>query len=255
MHGRKPVHGHPCRSVTRLAIRTASLVPSVTVSSLWEANIATLQRHFSPSQVSTLLNSVTKPEALADEAGSATRSSGSPAHQEAPSSSGRPMPSSDRRPPQKRSDPLGDLFGLSDIGSWREFLVVGLGLSDTMFYKLLRFSPGSLLDSSPFEAGKAIMILKGLGYSEVDLLDRVLPVYPELLTLTQEQCDEALALLAPWAEVQCENGSPKPHRSAKGGGEVSVMGLVRQCPSFLIPEVYRPLGIIINRIKISREGK
>ena len=191
------------------------------------------------------------------------------------------------------------LLDRSDINAWREFFVGGLGLTDNAFFKLLRYSPGALSSVSPFAAGQAIMILRRLGFSDTDLFDRLLPIYPQLLSLTENQKDEALELLAPWAECdgcstplqsgadaavsRMADGGPWENESMAvgsaacssiignasgsggasaggrgsmgGSGSVSVADLVRQCPAFLIPEVYRPLGVIINRIRASREGK
>ena len=193
------------------------------------------------------------------------------------------------------------LLDCSDINAWREFFVGGLGLADSAFFKLLRYSSGTLSTVTPFAAGQAIMILRRLGFLDSDLFDRVLPVYPQLLSLTEEQKDEALELLAPWADcdkypLQMHSGAEATVSQGAGGhhggseptaagsstacsgtisghtsgavgaaaggsrsmgvsGSMSVADLIRQCPSFLIPEVYKPLGIIINRIRASREGK
>lgn len=134
-----------------------------------------------------------------------------------------------------------DLLDGTDLAVWLDFLVAGLGMSPAAFLQLLRYSPEALLGNTPYAAGHAVLLLRGLGFSEQQVLDLILPVYPRLLSLTREQRDAAigaLALLDP-----------------TGGPPEAAVDMIRQCPSFLLPDVHGPLAPILDRIRASRVGK
>ena len=126
----------------------------------------------------------------------------------------------------------------TDLSSWFDFFVTGLGVPHATFYRLCRYSPKALQDSSPYAAGAAIVLMRGLGISQQEIVDRILPCYPGLLTLTIEQRDSALEALASCGE------------DTQAASE-----WVRSCPSFLLAEVNGDLVPLLERIRISRMGK
>ena len=147
--------------------------------------------------------------------------------------------------PSQVSDLVGraqpGLLDGTDLAAWLDFLVAGLGMSPDAFFRLIRHSPQALLGNTPYVAGHAVLLLRSLGFSEQQVLDRILPVYPRLLSLTREQRDAALAALA---LLDPAEGPPE-----------AAVEMIRQCPSFLLPDVYGPLAPILDRIRASRVGK
>ena len=68
-------------------------------------------------------------------------------------------------------------------------------MSDEAVWKVLRYSPGLLLRAgsadgaanTPYDAGSAIVFLKSYGWTDDDIVLRVLPCYPEVLAASPEQ--------------------------------------------------------------------
>lgn len=70
---------------------------------------------------------------------------------------------------------------------WVEFLQ-GYGVGKQDLFRALMYSSQSLLQGSTYNAGQVILFLKqSMGYSDQEIIDRVMLCYPELLTLSLEQ--------------------------------------------------------------------
>ncbi len=70
---------------------------------------------------------------------------------------------------------------------WVEFLQ-GYGVGKQDLFRALMYSSKSLLQGSTYNAGQVILFLKqSMGFSDQEIIDRVMLCYPELLTLSMEQ--------------------------------------------------------------------
>lgn len=126
-----------------------------------------------------------------------------------------------------------------DLAAWINFFQ-GLGATSDAFYVLLMYTPEAILRSTPYTAGRAIMSLKKLGFSQQDIIERVIPCYPDLLCLSQQQLEAAAAQLSDPQLLE---------------GPDSFQRLLFQCPAYLLPSMNEQLLPILERIKASRAGK
>jgi hypothetical protein len=68
------------------------------------------------------------------------------------------------------------------LSSWYTFLS-SYGLSDNQVWDLLDNQPGVMLQGSIYAAGKAIMFLKSLGWSDLEINLVIVPSYPHILRM------------------------------------------------------------------------
>ncbi|GLC40784.1 hypothetical protein PLESTB_000023100 [Pleodorina starrii] len=143
----------------------------------------------------------------------------------------------------------------AQLAEWHQFLT-GYGLDDEGVWKVLRYSPGLLLrrrqDSeegddggggggdvnTPYNAGAAIMWLKSYGWTDEEVVARLLPCYPEVLAATTEQMQAAMEFLR-----------------SRSFDDEAITRMVRTFPPLLVAPYNEPLLQLIDRIRISAHNK
>lgn len=110
-----------------------------------------------------------------------------------------------------------DLLGC-DLPAWHAFFQ-GLGFSPDGWHQVLAYSPEAILSNTPFTAGRAIMFLKSMGVTQDEVVSRIIPCYPQLLSMDEGVLEEAAAQLV---RVGPPHMAPWPHAAlanADGGRE------------------------------------
>ncbi|KAG2501742.1 hypothetical protein HYH03_000242 [Edaphochlamys debaryana] len=131
------------------------------------------------------------------------------------------------------------------VAEWHQFLT-GYGLSEEAAWKVLTYSGRKLLASavdgtpnSPFNAGQAILFLKGYGWTDEDIISRVMACYPEVLAATPEQLQAVVDALR-----------------AQGFDDEDIRRVVLTFPPLLAGGPYSDdLLALIARIRISTHNK
>mmetsp|Transcript_8144 Transcript_8144/g.17452 ORF Transcript_8144/g.17452 Transcript_8144/m.17452 type:complete len:264 (+) Transcript_8144:106-897(+) len=127
-----------------------------------------------------------------------------------------------------------------DLPAWFRFFVEGYGMKQEDFYLLMRHSPSVLLGNTPFTAGSSLLFLRTWGISDEDVVQRIIPYYPQVLAMGEERLKAVVdQLMAPGLLE----------------GEESVRRLLRECPGVLLPDLWKELRPITERIRASRAGK
>jgi hypothetical protein len=103
--------------------------------------------------------------------------------------------------------------------------------------KLLKYS-SSLLGNSPYSVGVCIMSLQSIGLSRDDILNRIIPCYPGVLSLSETQVLSGMDRLAS-ADLM--------------SGKAEALRLMQLCPSYLI--LNQELDPILLRIRSNCHNK
>ncbi len=188
------------------------------------ANLAALAEHLLPTQIQDLCSAA-----------------------EASSSSGR------------KQHAVRRLLSDGDLQSWTGFLVSGLGMKSDAFLRLLLHCPEALLESTPYDMGRAVQQLRRLGVvsTDEDLLDRIVPCYPMLLATPPAQVGGAAERLADEEcsarRLSCDDEGSRS--LGVGIGEAAARRLIRMCPAYLLPQIERELDPALKRIRASNYNK
>ncbi|GAX83183.1 hypothetical protein CEUSTIGMA_g10609.t1 [Chlamydomonas eustigma] len=126
----------------------------------------------------------------------------------------------------------------ADIAGWSNFFVSGMGLSHDEFFKLLRYSSSIIFGKSPYSVGVCIMSLQSIGLNRDEILDRIIPYYPGILLLTEEEIVSARDRLASKDLM---------------AGEEQAVRLIQLCPAYLL--LTQELDPILRRIRSNCHNK
>ncbi|KAG1655640.1 hypothetical protein FOA52_008878 [Chlamydomonas sp. UWO 241] len=129
----------------------------------------------------------------------------------------------------------------ADLPAWLGFFE-GLGIVDAReFARALVYSPTLFLHSTPYIAGSAILHIRGqMGLQDSDVIERLVPCYPEVMCLSVDELEKATKVLSLPGLLD---------------GPAAILRILRQCPGLLAPEQREWVAPIGERIRNSRAGK
>eukprot|EP00798_Chlamydomonas_sp_ICE-L_P001714 gene1714-33121_t len=150
------------------------------------------------------------------------------------------------------------LLVCDDLEPWIKFFR-GYGLTTDQILSLVRMlDPDLLQKSSPFTVGQNIMLAKTrMGFTDADLVSRILPCYPSLLFANTDTLEARLDRLEKVGLTNSLTDATQGRldRLEKVGLTNSLTDATQQFPVLMMDGIHEELLTIMERVNQSRDGK